>query len=765
MCHATFLQPQQGVKDVTRSIAQLGRRGRWDDVLAAWKSCRCNHLETDVMVCNAAVAGCRSAWHAAQILVEAKGSSLEADAVTLTSLLRSWRGGDWEKACAALAQASSSSIPPDAVLFAGILAACSAAGRWGEAFQVLSDLEDVCDQLHRNSAAAACDTAKRWDLAVTLLELGRQRRSQVDAVGLNSAISACAGGPWERAMMILHSFAQFGFLPDLISINTALSAVPGELILGLLRQLRRHQLRPDVHTFSSLMVAYVKSAKWHQALKLLQRMPRRRIRSNAYTFSSVASACKDHWKLALGVLSDSKARALPEAEALLVSVISACEGGGWRAAVQMAVWPLALNAAVTAAGGSGHWQEALQILEASFLVALRADAARCNGAIGSCSRCSKWEEALRLFKRMAEVGPEPNAVSQISALMACGRGDHWQGAVLLLSEAEAPQALAFFTACSACAAQGQWRWAVEVVAKMIRAGSTAISAETINAAVSACEKGGGRWEQALALLSQFGRARLPISSVALNAALSACEKARQWQRALRLLFLLDGHGGEGFLGVQATAVSFNAAASACGRARRWQRAAGLLTQMSETGTRPDSYTFNALASSFDRASLWEQALGALRRARVGEQASTVGFSAAISACSSAKGWAQAYAALRVVLVELPADVISFSAALTSATWNQALVLFAEMTLASLQLELIPCSAGISACERAGQWAAALGLLSEMWLRSAEPSVTSVNAALAACAFAALQLLRKEQVDGILLWASSSLCPSGPWKVT
>lgn len=99
---------------------------------------------------------------------------------------------------------------------------------------------------------------------MTLLELGRQRRSQarseesspnpgpfpvpvrqVDAVGLNSAISrspaclacamalnpergACAGGPWEhraqarslglalervslrRAMMILHSFAQFG---------------------------------------------------------------------------------------------------------------------------------------------------------------------------------------------------------------------------------------------------------------------------------------------------------------------------------------------------------------------------------------------------------------------------------------------------------------------------------------------------------------------------------------------------------------------------
>ncbi|CAJ1362913.1 unnamed protein product [Effrenium voratum] len=101
-------------------------------------------------------------------------------------------------------------------------------------------------QVTRSVTALA--EGNRKDLAVTLLELGRQRRSQVDAVGLNSAISACAGGPWEhraqarsldlalervslrRAMMILHSFAQFGGclgerLADVLAVESLASFV------------------------------------------------------------------------------------------------------------------------------------------------------------------------------------------------------------------------------------------------------------------------------------------------------------------------------------------------------------------------------------------------------------------------------------------------------------------------------------------------------------------------------------------------------------
>eukprot|EP00933_Yihiella_yeosuensis_P016014 TRINITY_DN13828_c1_g2_i5.p1 TRINITY_DN13828_c1_g2~~TRINITY_DN13828_c1_g2_i5.p1 ORF type:complete len:110 (-),score=11.91 TRINITY_DN13828_c1_g2_i5:361-690(-) len=89
--------------------------------------------------------------------------------------------------------------------------------------------------------------------------------------------------------------------------------------------------------------------------------------------------------------------------------------------------------------------------------------------------------------------------------------------------------------------------------------SVPVKGQSVEAAISACEKG-GLWKSALHLLSLMPQADVVLNVFSCNAAISACEKAGQWQSALHLLSLMPQAK------VVPNAISYNAAISACERA-------------------------------------------------------------------------------------------------------------------------------------------------------------------------------------------------------
>ena len=59
---------------------------------------------------------------------------------------------------------------------------------------------------------------------------------------------------------------------------------------------------------------------------------------------------------------------------------------------------------------------------------------------------------------------------------------------------------------------------------------------TYNAAISACTKGGQKWEKALALFNQMREHGITADVITYNAAISACAIYRKWEQAFALVF-------------------------------------------------------------------------------------------------------------------------------------------------------------------------------------------------------------------------------------
>ncbi|CAJ1339702.1 unnamed protein product, partial [Effrenium voratum] len=160
-----------------------------------------------------------------------------------------------------------------------------------------------------------------------------------------------------------------------------------------------------------------------------------------------------------------------------------------------------------------------------------------------------------------------------------------------------------------------------------------------SAGISACEKAGGRWQVALALLSQIESSGLELSSISVGAAISACEKAGQWQAACAVL--------DGFLlrALQLDTVPFSAAIAATARSAQWRAAQQLLREMDRRVLCKDTVACTAAISCFAAAGHWAEALEVLAAM---DAPDIFTFSSALSACHLAGRWAEARSLLRQI---------------------------------------------------------------------------------------------------------------------
>ena len=305
-----------------------------------------------------------------------------------------------------------------------------------------------------NVAINACGKGNQWQLAVFLLEDLKVRTFQPDIVTLNSLISACRE-QWLLALHLLHEMIQ-GYSVDVISFSAAIRACERAgvwLALSLLQQMKEQMLQINVIVHNSVLSVFSQAGEWERALLWLRNM-------------------KDE---------------------------------------QMACTTISYNTAITACARSAQWLQAIHLLSFESFESVSTDIISYNAAINSCEDSGLWELALQLYGQLQESFLQRNVVTFGSIISTCGNGSRWEVAMYFLQELQSS----------------------DLQANLI----------TLNASLMACELS-QRWSTALQLLQNGLNTTLIPNIVSFNVAISTCGKAGQMLLVRRLLLRLNRLGLE-----------------------------------------------------------------------------------------------------------------------------------------------------------------------------------------------------------------------------
>jgi pentatricopeptide repeat domain-containing protein 1 len=171
----------------------------------------------------------------------------------------------------------------------------------------------------------------------------------------------------------------------------------------------------------------------------------------------------------------------------------------------------AVTNAMLACSKANRWEEALHLLR--LYGSNNTSMLAFNSLIGSCGRGGRPDMALEILNEMEEYGVRPNERSYRNAIIACNQAEHerrraghfedaetdfewWEAAVSLLRRMKEsklrPDIQTYSSVISACEAAGEWQRALKILQSIMEESNTTSSLNVycLNAAISACEKGG-----------------------------------------------------------------------------------------------------------------------------------------------------------------------------------------------------------------------------------------------------------------------------------
>ncbi|CAE8586703.1 unnamed protein product [Polarella glacialis] len=185
----------------------------------------------------------------------------------------------------------------------------------------------------RNSAAAACAGAHRWQLAALLLAQGGP--SGTDVVTFNTCITACErAARWEQGLELLCGLVRRRLRPSVVTLSAAVSACQRghawELGLLILARMRAQGPQPNAVTFNAAASAAAAAGRWEAALSLLQEMVADAHSPDVVSFTVGVAACGRalRWAEGLRLLSQSLSHDVVPDPVTLHAALSACEGLG-----------------------------------------------------------------------------------------------------------------------------------------------------------------------------------------------------------------------------------------------------------------------------------------------------------------------------------------------------------------------------------------------------------------------------------------------------
>ncbi|CAE8643987.1 unnamed protein product, partial [Polarella glacialis] len=750
----------------------------------------------DTALAAAAACGAAGAWQAAGALVEEARRNLNVGLANSAGKTKAFtvvlaalgRGRCWEAALALLAEMQRLGPEPNAITVSAAISACQQGSSWAAAlalllgFARLAELRAADSALRPNevqgpgpelwpvsfgAALGACSKAGLWRHALQLLADMAVERLRPGLIAFSVAMRCCElQGEWQQALALLPRLSAACVRPDVMLFGTAISACErGEHWAGalqLLEELRAHRLQSNVVVYSAAVSSCAKAGRADWSEVLLEEMHRESVAANAITYNAAITAAEKgrRWELALSILGRMRLRGIKPDLISCNAATSACEKG------------------------TVSWAAALGLLAAARRWKLQPSCLSYNAAVSACEKGLQWQSALRLLRELSSLALQSSVVTFNAAMSACA-SESWAWPLLLLSELRRQGLTPNAVTCSALVTgSGKNAGAaadktLEVALQLLRSsGGEEPNNNNNKDNNNNKEEGGGpdnnNEEEEEALRHSNNNNFLFGDPVAYTATLQACGQARLWAEALQLLGEMQSQG------LQPTVLACAAAVAACGHHGRHQesldlcralrgRAQVLLRRSHKAalcGQGPAKSATSVALSALPKRSggsaegtglgqqeqclhfmrdcqgtgSWEKAIAALRVMLAAggiEVNQMLGFSIACATCKEAGEWAvalglmEAASSRRVALNEVALGAV-LAACGRRGRWQECLALLRKGEPRSV----FGCNAALLACERRNEWVPALALLRDFEVLRAAPDAVSVNTAVSACGKAA-----------------------------
>lgn len=464
---------------------------------------------------------------------------------------------------------------------------------------------------------------------------------EMNACHYIAAFTACKKrGQWKRALEIYEDMKKVGssYNHDLMK-----SAVFGELLLAIccmdkdgewetvdaiLEDMIESGASPNSFTLNALMTAMNKGGQQERAEGIFKDMIAKGVKPNGDTLSwmnremgviDIATELQHledggAWRLSPEQATSCIANGGPFMEALELF-------DAMRERVPDKVGTSQYNAAITACVEPGEWQMAEMFFEDMPAYDVMPDTATFIALIGAVGSCGQWEKAEQIFfKDMQAAGVRPDALAfsaLLRALEKCGQSERandikghrpkdildaiqWlEGGFGWRLESTTVTALMVESSNTV----GGCKWALKLFDAMSEHVPDKVGARQYAAAITACKKSVGLWENAFARReAESGvHARLHARKAfeiyesmkargvkpnlfAFSELISAMQDGSQWERAEEIFNDMAGFG------VRPNAVVFNSLISAMKHAGQHARAEEIFEVMVASGVKPNSGT-------------------------------------------------------------------------------------------------------------------------------------------------------------------------------
>ncbi|CAK9085416.1 unnamed protein product [Durusdinium trenchii] len=314
------------------AIGACDRAGKWECAIGLMEQASRARLRKNIITCNSCINAClqSSCWTISlQLLYTAAYCRLNPDVVSFTSALSVCsRAGFWQVAICLFQDMKRNTITPNEVACGALMVAlnakwemslnfldelwrsrtlnsatCNAAIsslKWECALQLLQRMksEKLADEITWNTAISVCGHSQQWQWALELL-------AHTDGPGLvsfNTAISACEKGDgWPAALALLSEMPEKYILPDIVSLNAAMTACASrwQIVLCLLNSCI-WQVRKNIVSYNIALSSCEKSSSWEMALCILESIPTL-ASPNEISYAAAITACGkgQQWRLAL----------------------------------------------------------------------------------------------------------------------------------------------------------------------------------------------------------------------------------------------------------------------------------------------------------------------------------------------------------------------------------------------------------------------------------------------------------------------------------
>uniref|UniRef100_A0A1J3GRP7 Pentatricopeptide repeat-containing protein n=1 Tax=Noccaea caerulescens TaxID=107243 RepID=A0A1J3GRP7_NOCCA len=273
------------------------------------------------------------------------------------------------------------------------------------------------------------------------------------------------------------------------------------------------------------------------------------------------------------------------------------------------------------------------------------DVALYNTVISLCGRINNVCETERIWRVMkgdGQIGTEITYSLLVSIFVRCGRSELALDAYdEMINNKISPREDAMYAMISACTKEEKWDLALKIFQSMLKKGmkpnlvacNTLINSlgkagkvglvfkvysvakslghkpdeYTWNALLTALYKV-NRYEDVLQLFDMIRSEKLCcLNEYLYNTAMVSCQKLGSWEKAVKLLYEMEGSG------LTVSTSSYNLVISACEKARESRVALRVYEHMGQRDCKPDTFTYLSLVRSCIWGSLWDEVKDILKK--------------------------------------------------------------------------------------------------------------------------------------------------------